>query len=515
MARADRKKKGTRLTKEGEKVLDKYEKELRRDVKDIRALYKRAAGLFARGEALALMGKYDDALSAFNKVIEIDPAHKSVWAAKANVLAKIGRANEALLCYNRALELDPEDKALKNRKEELLSKIGMPEEKKRVIGPPPAPKEKRRIIPEIVSRVEVEGARVSEKAKGIGDVIRAYSAMPKYRLLMDLARDVALLASVAIFALILIQYNISKAFWNVRFPIFNSIALCIIGATIIIGILYLIMRLGEIKSELMQFCVFATGVIIIIAAPLHETLGLSPFGGLLAFYNVLIMSIGAIIAAIGILLLAKVKGYFSVWLFGALILWLTYIHEYLRYVVWTGHYGTYDQAIALIGIATTFTGIGLFAYNWKCRRWNTIRLDKEFRKGNILGRLSRYEEAIVHYNRALSIDPKFVAAWNNKGNALSRLGRYVEAISCYDEALAINPYYEYALNNKAIALRKMERYDEALECYDRAIKLNPRYREAWENKLEVLEVLGREKEVAECLAKIREIDTERELAERA
>lgn len=511
-------KKETRLTKESKKVLEKYEKELRREAKDIESLYKKSAVLYARGETLVFMGKYDEALSAFNKAIEIDPDHKSVWVAKATLLAKMDKANEAILSYNRAIELDPKDKDLRNKKEELMRKIGMPKEeaaekKERIVVPPPL-HEERRILPEIVSRIEVEREMVSERAKGVRESIRTYATMPRYKMLIDLARDVTILVSVVIFALIFSQYSISRTFWNVHFPMFNSLVFSTVIIIVIVGILYLIIRIGELKNELKRFWVFAIGVVIIIFAPLHETFALWPFGGLWSFYNILIMAIGTVIACVGAVLLAKVKGYFFAWLLGVLIFGLETSHEYLRAVVWSGHYGTYDQTIGFIGIAVTFTGSGLFAYNWLSSRWKITRLDGEFRKGNVLGKLGRYEDAILHYNRALNTDRRFVAAWNNKGNALSRLGRYLDAISCYDEALAINPYYEYALNNKAITLTKMERYEDALECYDKAIKLNPRYREAWENKVAVLETLGKEKEAAECLSKISEIEAERKAVER-
>jgi len=42
--------------------------------------------------------------------------------------------------------------------------------------------------------------------------------------------------------------------------------------------------------------------------------------------------------------------------------------------------------------------------------WNT--------KGNALYKLSRYEEAIFCYNRAIEIEPLFVRAWHNKKLAL-------------------------------------------------------------------------------------------------
>ena len=56
-------------------------------------------------------------------------------------------------------------------------------------------------------------------------------------------------------------------------------------------------------------------------------------------------------------------------------------------------------------------------------------------------KLGKYEEAIVEYDKALKVNPKYVDAYNNKGLSLHNLGRYEEAILEYDKALKINPKY--------------------------------------------------------------------------
>jgi tetratricopeptide (TPR) repeat protein len=44
-------------------------------------------------------------------------------------------------------------------------------------------------------------------------------------------------------------------------------------------------------------------------------------------------------------------------------------------------------------------------------------------KGNALGSLGNYTEAISYYDKVLAIDPKDVNALYNKGNALYSLGK--------------------------------------------------------------------------------------------
>ena len=52
------------------------------------------------------MGRYDDALQAFDKVIEIDPSYldiAGVWFAKGGALDKLGRHEEAVAAYEHSL----------------------------------------------------------------------------------------------------------------------------------------------------------------------------------------------------------------------------------------------------------------------------------------------------------------------------------------------------------------------------------------------------------------------------
>jgi predicted O-linked N-acetylglucosamine transferase (SPINDLY family) len=60
-------------------------------------------------------------------------------------------------------------------------------------------------------------------------------------------------------------------------------------------------------------------------------------------------------------------------------------------------------------------------------------------KGGTLYELKRYEEAIAHYDKALSLKPDYHEAWSNKGVTLNDLKRYEEAIAHYDKALSLKP----------------------------------------------------------------------------
>jgi predicted O-linked N-acetylglucosamine transferase (SPINDLY family) len=56
-----------------------------------------------------------------------------------------------------------------------------------------------------------------------------------------------------------------------------------------------------------------------------------------------------------------------------------------------------------------------------------------------LNELKRFDEAITHYDKALSLKPDYAEGWSNKGVTLYELKRYDEAITHYDKALSLKP----------------------------------------------------------------------------
>lgn len=73
-----------------------------------------------------------------------------------------------------------------------------------------------------------------------------------------------------------------------------------------------------------------------------------------------------------------------------------------------------------------------------------------------LGKYERYGEAIKMFDKALNLDPNYLAAHVNKGAAFHFLGRDEEAIETYNKALALCPNDPIVLNNKKIALSKLK-----------------------------------------------------------
>ena len=48
--------------------------------------------------------------------------------------------------------------------------------------------------------------------------------------------------------------------------------------------------------------------------------------------------------------------------------------------------------------------------------------------------LGKYDEAILSYEHAITIDPSDADAWNSKGNSLNSLGKSDEAKKCFEKS---------------------------------------------------------------------------------
>jgi Flp pilus assembly protein TadD len=101
--------------------------------------------------------------------------------------------------------------------------------------------------------------------------------------------------------------------------------------------------------------------------------------------------------------------------------------------------------------------------------------------GRALAGQRRYDEAVTHFETALSLRPDDVKTRNNLGNVLAQQGRHAEAVREFEEALRLNPDHVTAHNNVAISYKKLGRIGEAIAHYREAIRLQPDSVEAINN----------------------------------
>jgi Flp pilus assembly protein TadD len=101
--------------------------------------------------------------------------------------------------------------------------------------------------------------------------------------------------------------------------------------------------------------------------------------------------------------------------------------------------------------------------------------------GDALLKKGSLDEAIIHYQKALQINPGYAEAHNNLGVTLFQKGSVDEAIAQYQKALQIKPDNAEARNNLGNALLLRGKVDEAIAQCQKALQMNPDNAEALNN----------------------------------
>lgn len=93
--------KGLVLTELGkyDDALTYFDKIISIDPDDIRACNM-------KGVSLAKLGKYDDAITYFDKIISIDPNDENGWYGKCKTLAQLGKYDDAIKCFDKATAME-------------------------------------------------------------------------------------------------------------------------------------------------------------------------------------------------------------------------------------------------------------------------------------------------------------------------------------------------------------------------------------------------------------------------
>ena len=87
--------------------LNKYDEALAAHKKAIELDPNNANPWDGKGFVYRMQGKYDEALAAYNKAIELDPKIANSWNGKGFVYRMQGKYDDALAAYKKAIELDP------------------------------------------------------------------------------------------------------------------------------------------------------------------------------------------------------------------------------------------------------------------------------------------------------------------------------------------------------------------------------------------------------------------------
>jgi tetratricopeptide (TPR) repeat protein len=79
---------------------------------------------FNKGFALHSLGRYDEAIKAYDEAIRLDPNLAGAWNNKGSALGKQGKYDEAIICYDEAIRLYPNYANAWSNKGSALGKQG-------------------------------------------------------------------------------------------------------------------------------------------------------------------------------------------------------------------------------------------------------------------------------------------------------------------------------------------------------------------------------------------------------
>jgi tetratricopeptide (TPR) repeat protein len=122
--------------------------------------------------------------------------------------------------------------------------------------------------------------------------------------------------------------------------------------------------------------------------------------------------------------------------------------------------------VAAIALAAVFT-------NWPMMPASFMRAVTENNLGVALQAEKRYDEAQVHYERAIALRSDYAPAYSNLGTALRAKRRLDEAVASYERALQLQPDYPDAHYNLANVLLDQGQSAAAIEHFQVALRSVP------------------------------------------
>jgi tetratricopeptide (TPR) repeat protein len=101
----------------------------------------------------------------------------------------------------------------------------------------------------------------------------------------------------------------------------------------------------------------------------------------------------------------------------------------------------------------------------------------EILAGNEAAALENYEQAIVHFTRALNdknMDSKQLAvAYNNRGSAYDDWGKTEPALQDFGQAIKLDPMFDAPYYNRSFIYERQSNYSQAIADMEKAVSLTP------------------------------------------
>lgn len=132
----------------------------------------------------------------------------------------------------------------------------------------------------------------------------------------------------------------------------------------------------------------------------------------------------------------------------------------------------YEKAMELVRLSDFKNALILLQHGLKLNSNDTKFL---FASANVQHLCGNYEDAIKSYCQITIHDPNNYLAYTNLGNTWRELTRYNEAIEAFKKALEIAPACAEAAHNLGLCQKALGDTHDAIEYFNRALSTNPYY----------------------------------------
>ena len=93
--------------------------------------------------------------------------------------------------------------------------------------------------------------------------------------------------------------------------------------------------------------------------------------------------------------------------------------------------------------------------------------------GKLYSAQENYEEAIINFQKAITLNPRYLTAYNERGHVYFAQGKYEKASSDYRKAITLNPYDTNLYANLSDTYLYQGKYEDAVVIDEQALALSP------------------------------------------
>lgn len=124
---------------------------------------------------------------------------------------------------------------------------------------------------------------------------------------------------------------------------------------------------------------------------------------------------------------------------------------------------------------------------------------------NIYLKRDMIDEALRHYEQAVSIKPDYAEAWNNLGKALLGAKKFDDAALCCERAIALAPKMADAHFNLGVVRGNQNRFTDAIDSFSRALAFWPGHADTLYNIAFIHNRMGRREEAERLYRQVLEL----------